>query len=154
MFPPRYISCDYCCYLRVPFHRLASPPGISRRTHPEGERCIYIHTEYCCRCCCCFVPGMLLYCSAATASCCRSSCAGWRKLFCWFIESDPFCFSSFKRFYVPLGSTTVVSHLRSRFAYILGDCGHARSQGGRQPAAAKPRWYIIYTRFLFGMWVM
>ena len=32
-----------------------------------------------------------------------------------------------------LGSTG--SHLRPRFAYILGKYGYARSQGGRQPAA-------------------
>ena len=48
-----------------------------------------------------------------------------------------FSFSSFERdlfLMSPLGST--VSHLRPRFAYILGKYG--RSQGGRQPAAAKP----------------
>ena len=48
-------------------------------------------------------------------------------------------FSSFKHdlfLMVSLGST--VSHFRPRFAYILGNCGHVRSQGGRQPAAAKP----------------
>ena len=48
-------------------------------------------------------------------------------------------FSSFKRdyfFYVPLGSTSV-SPLRPRLSHILGNCGHARSQGGRQPGAAK-----------------
>ena len=32
----------------------------------------------------------------------------------------------------------VPSHLRPRFAYILDHIGHARSQGGRQPASAKP----------------
>ena len=31
------------CYLRVPFHQLASPRGISRRTHPEGEPCITMY---------------------------------------------------------------------------------------------------------------
>ena len=30
------------CYLRVPFHQLASPPRISLRTHPEGEPYNYI----------------------------------------------------------------------------------------------------------------
>ena len=46
---------------------------------------------------------------------------------------------------VPLGST--VSHLPPRFAYILGNYGHdrhARSQGGRQPASAKPPLYDLY----------
>ena len=61
----------------------------------------------------------------------------------WFIESSPSVFFLFIQtrciFYVPLGST--VSHLRPRFAYILGNYGHARSQGGRQPAAAKPPLY-------------
>ena len=60
----------------------------------------------------------------------------------WFTESDPSVFLLFIQtrftFHVPLGST--VSHLQSRFTYeyILGNCGHERSQGGRQPAAAKP----------------
>ena len=31
----------------------------------------------------------------------------------------------------------VLSHLRPRFSYILGNDEHARSQGGRQPAAAR-----------------
>ena len=52
-----------------------------------------------------------------------------------------FVFSSFRpRFFamVPFGST--VSHFRPRFAceYILGNYGYTRSQGGREPAAAKP----------------
>ena len=40
---------------------------------------------------------------------------------------------------VPLDST--VSHLRHRFAYVLGNYVHARSQGGHQLAAAKPPLY-------------
>ena len=61
------------------------------------------------------------------------------QIWCWFIESDPsVLFSSFKSdlfFLYPLA--VLLSHLRSRFAYddssiyILGNCGHARSQGGR-----------------------
>ena len=31
-----------------------------------------------------------------------------------------------------------LSHLPPRFAYVLGDDGNARSQGERQPTAAKP----------------
>ena len=63
---------------------------------------------------------------------------------CGFIESDPSvsCHSNATYFDVPLGRN--VSHLRSRFAYILGNCGHARSQGGRQPAAAKPPSYSTH----------
>ena len=66
------------------------------------------------------------------------------KNFFWFIESDPsvsFLFIQRDIFYVPLGST--VSYLRPRFVYILGNHGHARSQGGRQLAAAKPPLYIL-----------
>ena len=50
---------------------------------------------------------------------------------------------SFKRdvfLMIPLGSTAL-SHLRPRFAYILGNYEHSRSQGGRQPVAAKPGLY-------------
>ena len=51
-------------------------------------------------------------------------------------------FFSVKRVFtfVSLGNT--VSRSRPRFAYILGDDGNARSQGGRQPAAAKPPLYM------------
>ena len=49
-----------------------------------------------------------------------------------------FFFSSFKRDFFLMYPLAVLSHLRPRFAYILGNYGHARSQGGRQPAAAKP----------------
>ena len=49
----------------------------------------------------------------------------------------------------------VLSHLQRRFltwyvSYILGNCGHARSQGGRQPAEAKPplhTYNIIYNMY-------
>ena len=44
----------------------------------------------------------------------------------------------------------VLSHVQRRFtytwyyiSYILDNCGHSRSQGGRQPAAAKPPFYIV-----------
>ena len=53
--------------------------------------------------------------------------------------------SAFKRnlfLMVPVGSA--VSHLRPQFAYILGNYGHTRSQGGRQPAAAKPALYLMF----------
>ena len=61
-----------------------------------------------------------------------------------------FSFSSFKRDFflmVPVGST--VSNWRPRVSPILGSYGHARRQGGRQPAAANPPYiyiniYIIY----------
>ena len=40
----------------------------------------------------------------------------------------------------------VLSLLRPRFAYILGHYGHARSQGGHQPAAAKSPMYCNMTK--------
>ena len=51
-----------------------------------------------------------------------------------------FSFSSFKPdlLLMVLRGSTAVSHLRPRLAYTLGNYGHAQSQGGRQPAAAKP----------------
>ena len=51
---------------------------------------------------------------------------------------------------VLLGST--MSHLRPRFAYTIGNDGHARSQGGRQPAATKPRLFDI--RIMTLGWMM
>ena len=38
----------------------------------------------------------------------------------------------------------VLSHLRPRFTYIIGNYGHARSQGGRHSAAAKTALYIYF----------
>ena len=45
-------------------------------------------------------------------------------------------------------NVAVLSHLRPQSAYILGHYGHARSQGERQPAAAKPGLYISIPRIL------
>ena len=59
---------------------------------------------------------------------------------CWFIETDLSVFFLFiqtrSNFYVSLRKSTV-SHLQPRLVYILGNYGHAQSQGGRQPAVAK-----------------
>ena len=61
----------------------------------------------------------------------------------WFIESDPSVFFLFNQTkFILMYPLAVLSHLRSPFAYILGNCGHARSQGGREPAAAKIPLYI------------
>ena len=66
------------------------------------------------------------------------------KICSWFVESDFIVFFLFIQtrfvFNAPLGGTTL-SHFRPRFAYMLGNGGHARSQGGRQPAATKPPLY-------------
>ena len=75
--------------------------------------------------------------------CCSSSCAGWQDLV--LVERDSIqCSISLHLntiyFYVcthvPLGST-VACTATICLDYILGNYGHARSQGGRQPAAAK-----------------
>ena len=57
---------------------------------------------------------------------------------CWFIESDPS--ERYNILDVPLGSTycCCVAFIASIRLHIVGSYGHARSQGGRQPAAAKP----------------
>ena len=45
MFPPTYtndiVSCDYCCFLRIPFHQLASPPGF-HATHISRGNLVYM----------------------------------------------------------------------------------------------------------------
>ena len=48
-----------------------------------------------------------------------------------------FHLSSFKHYLFSMYPLAVLSHLRPGFAYILGNCGHARSQGGRQPRHGK-----------------
>ena len=61
------------------------------------------------------------------------------KYLCRIIEPSFFLLFTFTQtrfiFDVP---SAVLSHLRPRFAYVLGHYGHAWGQGGRQPAAAKP----------------
>ena len=90
-----------------------------------------------CYCCCCCS-------SSAAASCWSSSSCGEWPSWCWFIESHPSVFLPFihKRiiFDVPLGSTNCVAFTVS-ICHILGNCGHARSQGRRQPATARPPLY-------------
>ena len=55
---------------------------------------------------------------------------------------------SIKRDFFLMCSLAVLSHLRLRFAYVLGNYRHAQSQGGRQPAAAKPPLSIMYDIYL------
>ena len=68
---------------------------------------------------------------------------------CWFIESDSSVLLFIETRYIfnaPLGSTVAVTVTICLY-YILGDCGHARRQGGRQPATLKPDLYhILFTR--------
>ena len=63
---------------------------------------------------------------------------------CWFIESGSIqCFFLFIQTQfifnvcIPLGSTVAFT-ASICLDYILGNDGHARSQGGRQPVASKP----------------
>ena len=100
------------------------------------------YTAECCCCSCC---------------CCSSSCAR-RPFFCWFFESDPTrCFFSLHSNAIsfdgtPFGSTAASSHLRPILAYILGNHGHARSQGKHQPATAEPPFFFFSN--LPSMWYL
>ena len=104
-------------------------------------------------CCCCSVLCCYIAVAAAPAACCCCStrCAGWQTFLPWFIASDSIVFFLFVQtrfiFKVPLSST--VSQLQLRFvtyclthiiSYILGNCEHARSQGGRSP----PRAFLFF----------
>ena len=98
----------------------------------------------CCRCCCCGCATLLLM---PQQCCCFLLLfvivCRMEKKCCWFIESDSSVFCSLEHDVFLVYSLAVLSHLRPRFVYILGNCGHARSQGGRHPAAAKPPLYVI-----------
>ena len=63
------------------------------------------------------------------------------KVCCWFNESDSGAFFLFIKtrffFNVPLGSTVAFTPSICLW-YILGNFGHARSQGERQPASTNP----------------
>ena len=83
-------------------------------------------------CCCC-------RCSAAACCCCSSSCTGWHNLLLWFLAPDSSVFFLFIPtrviFMYPLA--VLVACAPSICIYIVGNYGHVRSQGGRQPAVAK-----------------
>ena len=137
-----------------PFSSTCVTPGNSRRTHPEWEPCIYMHREYCCRCCCCcFVPGMLLYCSAAaTPSCCRSSCAGWRIFFAGSLNLICFVSLHSHAFMYPLAVLCRIYGLDLPTSSVIADMRGAKAGVG--PPRRSPACISIYTRFPFGMWVM
>ena len=66
------------------------------------------------------------------------------KICCWFIESDSSVFFLFiqTRYILNVLLVSTVAFTASIcLQYILGNHGHGRSQGGRQPAAAKPHLY-------------
>ena len=99
---------------------------------------VFIHKECCCRCCSCSVPVFLLQQLPLFVILYRmaKNVAGSLNL----IASSVFFLFIQTRIifnYVPLGST--VAFMASIWlCYILGNDGHARSQGWRQPATAKP----------------
>ena len=117
---------------------------------------VYLYTPAMYFSCCCSECGS--YCCCCCYACCCSLllfvivC----RMAMWLTASDSdssvfFLFTSntiyFEFTYIPLGSTVAFSVV----SCFLGNYGHARSQGGRQPAAAKPPLYIrvctsIYTR--------
>ena len=101
---------------------------------------MYLHTECCCcRCCCCGVAILLLqqqcWCFLLLfVIVCRMA-----KFVADLLNLIPvFSFSSFKRDLFLLYPLAVLSRLRPRFAYILGNYGHERSQGGVSPPRRSP----------------
>ena len=106
---------------------------------------LLLFVSLCCCCllqrqCCCFLLLLLLL--AANRHRVPDG-----KICCWFIESEPSLFFLFKDDFFLMHPLAVLLHLRPRFACILGNYRHARSQGGRQPAAARPPLYNILFYF-------
>ena len=83
---------------------------------------------------------VLLYCCCCCSCCCSSSsCDGWRNSCCGSLHLiSVFYFSSFTHDLFSMYPLAVLSHLQRRFftyytcyiSCILGNYGHARSQGG------------------------
>ena len=102
---------------------------------------------------CCYTAVAAGSCAAACC-CCSSSTAGWQKLLLWLVESDSsvFLFSSLNSIYIFMYPLAVLPHLRPRFSCCKmqeHNCGHAQSQDGRQPAAAKPHCtYMVIFKML------
>ena len=110
----------------------------------------YMYTECCCRCrcccccwCCCSVCVPILLLQLQQQCCCFLLrfviVCRMAKIVAGPLNLLPMLsFSSFKRdlFLMYEYPLAVLSHLRPRFAYMLGNYGHARSQGGRHPAPA------------------
>ena len=102
---------------------------------------VFIYTERCCRCCCCCCAPVLLLLQKLLSVIVRRTAktvAGSLNLmtsnvFFLFIQTQ-FIFDVCT---TPLGSTIEFTALICLYN-ILGNCRHARSQGGHQPAALKP----------------
>ena len=76
---------------------------------------------------------------------------------CWFIESDPSFFIPFIQTRFVFDGTPwqySVSHLRPRFAHILGNYGHARSQDERRPARRIPPCTAVTFRRRFNSYLV
>ena len=104
----------------------------------------YKHTERWCRRCCCSVCCYAAVVAAAVVL----------FLLLFVIVPDGkklllvnlipvFSCPSFKLDLFLMYPSAVLSHVPPRFAYILGNHGRTRSQGGHQPAVAKPPTYSI-----------
>ena len=111
----------------------------------------YMHSECCCRCRRCYCRCSVCCYTAVVASAGVVLLPGTVRhrvpdgdICCWFIESDPSVFFLFIQtrfiFVYPLA---VLSLLLPRFAYILGNYGHARSQGGCRPVPPCRSYYIV-----------
>ena len=98
----------------------------------------YMHTECCCCCSVCCYTAVV----AAAAVMLLPAAVRHRvpdgQIWCWFIESDPSVFFLFIQTLFIFDGTPWQYSVSSRFACILGNYGHARSQGGRQPTTARP----------------
>ena len=99
---------------------------------------MHLYIQRCWRCWCCSACSYTAVVAAAADAVRHRVPHG--KNCCWLIESDSIqCFLSWKTiiFIVPLGCSVAFTASICLY-YILGNYGHAWSQGGRQPAALKP----------------
>ena len=90
---------------------------------------------------------------AASCLSCSSSCAGWPDLLLLHWIWPQWCLSQTRFIFYGTPWQYCVACTPSTNMYILGNYGYARSQGGRQPAAANPRCIILIckTSLYFGI---
>ena len=120
------------------WRRVITKPSTSRiwyiTPHDVYTWHVFINTECCCCSVCCYTAADVA--AAAVRHHVRDG-----KNCCWFIESNSSVFFLFIQtrfiFNVPLVSAVAFTASICLW-YILGSYGHARSQGGRQPAAGSP----------------
>ena len=106
-------------------------PGIVLLYDVFCSRHVFIHTECCCRPCWCSGPVLLLQQLLLSVVACRMAKKILRLHSIWI--HPVFSLSSFKQgaslMYIRLRSTVAFTALVCLY-YVLGNCGHARSQGG------------------------